>query len=288
MGNAEKTNKYAHLEQFSTQQLEDILRADLELQEGGDPDMVLYILNVIEKRENGKSLESRVDAERALKKFHEFYHISEGVGQSLYPADTNDDKNGKRSAAPQTKKYHRLRRLLIPAAAAAIITLFLVPPVLGYETFYEMVGTWTESTFKFINKDGADDIDTVWQEEMNTYGISASVLPTKIPKDFELTDWDIDEQELSGDIMFSAYYTKDEMYFVISVIRYSKPMSSIIEKDETPVEEYMVDGQTYYLFKNLEDHVATWYVDGLECTLYGDISIDDLKMMIDSIKGSTK
>ena len=93
MGSAEKTNKYAHLEQFSTQQLEDILRADLELQEGGDPDMVLYILDVIEKRENGKSLENRADAERAFKEFHELYHTSEGTGESLYPADTNEIKN---------------------------------------------------------------------------------------------------------------------------------------------------------------------------------------------------
>ena len=198
MGNVEKNKRYAHLDQLSTQKLEDILRADLELQESGNSDMVLYIMEVIEKRENGKSLENRADAERALKEFHELYNTSDdSVGQSLYPANTVGDTPLQHSETPtpQTKNRHFLRRLFISAAAAAIITIFLVPSALGYETFYEMVGSWTDSTFQFVKKDNADNIDVVWQEELNTYGILASVLPTKIPQDFVLQEWDIVEQE---------------------------------------------------------------------------------------------
>lgn len=290
MGNVEKTKKYAHLDQISTQKLEDILRADLRLQEGGDPDMVLYIMEVIEKRENGKSLENTADAERALKEFRELYNTSDGVGQSLYPTNTVGDMPLKRSEmpTPQAKNRHFLRRLFISAAAVAIITIFLVPPAFGYETFYEMVGSWTESAFQFIKKDSIGGVNAPWKEGLDAYGIPVSVLPTKIPEGFELQKWDIDKQEMSDDIEFSAYYMKDEMHFVISAIRYNQPKSSYIEKDSTCVEEYRADDITYYLFGNLQNSVATWYVDNLECTLYGNISMDELRMMIDSIEARTK
>lgn len=287
MGNVEKNKRYAHLDQLSTQKLEDILRADLELQESGNSDMVLYIMEVIEKRENGKSLENRADAERALKEFHELYNTSDdSVGQSLYPANTVGDTPLQHSETPtpQTKNRHFLRRLFISAAAAAIITIFLVPSALGYETFYEMVGSWTESTFQFVKKDNADNIDVVWQEKLNTYGILASVLPTKIPQDFVLQEWDIVEQEVSGDIEFVSFYLRDKTPLMISATCYNQSKSAAIEKDTTEVEEYRVGGITYYLFENLSQRVATWHVDNIECIISGDISIDEIKMMIDSIE----
>lgn len=287
MGNVEKNKRYAHLDQLSTQKLEDILRADLELQESGNSDMVLYIMEVIEKRENGKSLENRADAERALKEFHELYNTSDdSVGQSLYPANTVGDTPLQHSETPtpQTKNRHFLRRLFISAAAAAIITIFLVPSALGYETFYEMVGSWTDSTFQFVKKDNADNIDVVWQEELNTYGILASVLPTKIPQDFVLQEWDIVEQEVSGDIEFVSFYLRDKTSLMISATRYNQSKSAAIEKDTTEVEEYRVGGITYYLFENLSQRVAAWHVDNIECIISGDISIDEIKMMIDSIE----
>ena len=287
MGNVEKNKRYAHLDQLSTQKLEDILRADLELQESGNSDMVLYIMEVIEKRENGKSLENRADAERALKEFHELYNTSDdSVGQSLYPANTVGDTPLQHSETPtpQTKNRHFLRRLFISAAAAAIITIFLVPSALGYETFYEMVGSWTDSTFQFVKKDNADNIDVVWQEELNTYGILASVLPTKIPQDFVLQEWDIVEQEVSGDIEFVSFYLRDKTSLMISATCYNQSKSAAIEKDTTEVEEYRVGGITYYLFENLSQRVAAWHVDNIECIISGDISIDEIKMMIDSIE----
>ena len=287
MGNVENKKKYTHLEQLSTKQLEDILRADSELQEGSDLDMVLYIMEVIEKRENGKSLENKADAARALKEFHAMYNTPDGANQSLYPSNTDDNMNLKCSviSTPKTKNHHFLRRLLSSVAAAAVVIIFLLPSTLGYETFYEMVGTWTENVFQFETRGNMDNIDDIWKQELNTYEIPTSVLPTKIPKGFVLQDWKVNEQQMSGDIEFSSLYLRGESFLTISAIRYSRNKSSNIEKDNAEVEKYSVGGITYYLFENLNNHVATWYVDNLECVISGDISTDELKMMIDSIKG---
>lgn len=39
---------YSYLDQLSTQELEDLLQKDMETADGGDPDMVMCILEVIE------------------------------------------------------------------------------------------------------------------------------------------------------------------------------------------------------------------------------------------------
>lgn len=57
---------YSYLDQLSTQELEDLLQKDMETADGGDPDMVMYILEVIEKREGGADKEA---ATTALKDF---------------------------------------------------------------------------------------------------------------------------------------------------------------------------------------------------------------------------
>ena len=46
---------YSYLDQLSTQELEDLLQKDMEAADGGDLDMVMYIMEVIEKREGGVS-----------------------------------------------------------------------------------------------------------------------------------------------------------------------------------------------------------------------------------------
>ena len=40
----------------------------------------------------------------------------------------------------------------------------------------------------------------------------------------------------------------------------------------------------YYLFKNYDRNVVAWTINNWECSISGDVSIDDLKTMVDSIK----
>ena len=74
---------YSYLDQLSTQELEDLLQKDMETADGGDPDMVMYILEVIEKREGGADKEA---ATTALKDFFSTYATTEGEGLQLYPS----------------------------------------------------------------------------------------------------------------------------------------------------------------------------------------------------------
>lgn len=60
-------------------------------------------------------------------------------------------------------------------------------------------------------------------------------------------------------------------------------VSNIYEKDNTKVTIYQKNGIDYYLLSNLNTNTAIWKNDSFECQIDGDISIDELKQIIDSI-----
>lgn len=78
-------NSYSHLKRLSTRELEALLQKDIEDPGGGNTDMVMYILETIEMREDGISEADREATARALKEFFSIYAVPEGEGLQLYP-----------------------------------------------------------------------------------------------------------------------------------------------------------------------------------------------------------
>ena len=76
---------HSNLNRLSTQELEALLQQDIEDPDGGNTDMVMYILETIEIREGGISEADREATARALKEFFSIYAIPEGEGLQLYP-----------------------------------------------------------------------------------------------------------------------------------------------------------------------------------------------------------
>ena len=55
------------------------------------------------------------------------------------------------------------------------------------------------------------------------------------------------------------------------------------QKDVGPVEEYQVANIVYYFYSNAGQSCVSWCIDNMECSIYGDISMDELKEMVNSI-----
>ena len=86
MDGFDTNSQFAYLDHLSTEELEDILRADMEVSEG-DTDLALYIMEVITKREDATSEESGNRTLKALQEFRAVYNTPEGAGQTLYPPE---------------------------------------------------------------------------------------------------------------------------------------------------------------------------------------------------------
>ena len=72
---AKNDEKYAYLNRLNTEQLEELLRMDMEMAEPGNEDVVFHILEVIEQREDEHPTGRIPDVDKAWAEFQEYYNI---------------------------------------------------------------------------------------------------------------------------------------------------------------------------------------------------------------------
>lgn len=82
---AKNDEKYAYLNRLNTEQLEELLRMDMEMAEPGNEDVVFHILEVIEQREDEHPTGRIPDVDKAWAEFQEYYNIPEGVTPLCIP-----------------------------------------------------------------------------------------------------------------------------------------------------------------------------------------------------------
>ena len=82
---AKNDEKYAYLNRLNTEQLEELLRMDMEMAEPGNEDVVFHILEVIEQREDEHPTGRIPDVDKAWAEFQEYYNIPEGVDAFCIP-----------------------------------------------------------------------------------------------------------------------------------------------------------------------------------------------------------
>ena len=290
---------YSYLDQLSTQELEALLQKDAEDPDGGDLDMVMYIMEVIEKREGGTDKASATDA---LKDFFSVYATSEGNALRLYPGDDQDDKEAKCDFQKEFQKA-RCRKLSLKGAgliAAVLVCVFSLAAcsVGGIGRFFQMVGKWTSEVFTFENTyngdipkgDGAEIAAPLensqyasMEEALAAYGITAKVVPTRFPEGFAVVTIDVSESEQGNSVKFCAVYQGGDRYLMLQVRQVFDLNMESFEKDGDAVTEYVKDGIRHYFYTNMDSNCVTWFNGNLECVIDTDLPAEILQDAVESI-----
>ena len=258
---------------METQELEEILRLDAETPEGEGSDInkILYIMEVLaeRKRNNGHTGKTALEAYESFK-------------QNYMPETDNHviPINAKR-------KVPRWVRSL--AATAAVLALLLTGAVtakaFGFDVWKAVV-QWSQETFRFSNGDDLDIDDslpyTSLQDALQKGNAPTWLVPTYIPEEF--TFLEIDVQKTPKKNTYIARYTCGEEILFVAVRDYRGSDSVYVEQSDGLVEEYEVSGITYYLFSNQGQNKVVWLYEAYECTISGDVTIEELREMIESIQ----
>lgn len=254
---------------MTTEELEEILRLDAQDEES-DTEKILYIMEVLAQRNKQNSHTGNT----ALKAYESF--------KQHYMPET-DNK------IPVKTRRRMPRWVRSLTATAAVIAILLVSSVtakaFGFN-FWKTVIQWTQETFHFgqwgeSNANNSLQFDS-FQDALEQGNIPASLAPTWIPDGYSLVD--ITEERSPIKKTYTAKYTNAEKILLITVRDYLDKSPYYVEQSDGLVEEYEVSGITYYLFSNLEYNRATWMFESCECDISGDVTIKELKTMIDSIR----
>jgi len=264
---------------MTTEELGEILRLDAEAPEEQESDTedILYIMEVLteRKRKNGHTGKTALEAYESFKQ----YYLPET--DKLEDSPKTDEKQ-------KTKKKHLrwLRTLSATAAVLAIVILGTMTAKAFGVDIWEAVVKWTQETFHFgewgSSNTGNNLPYTSLQEALGEGNVPTSLVPTWFPDGYELIDITVERSPIQK--TYLAKYTQGERSLIITVKDYLDSFPSYVEQSEGLIEEYEVSGVIYYLFSNYDNVKAVWIVDSCECYISGNVTIEELKLMIDSIE----
>lgn len=255
---------------MATEELEEILRLDAEMPEGQESDIykILYIMEVLAERKRNTSHTGKTALE-AYESFKQNYMPK--TDDNVIPIKTN-------------RKAPRWVRNLVATAAvlAILLTGTITAKAFGLDVWKAVV-QWSQETFHF-GDEGADNNLTYisLQDALKKGNVPAWLAPTYIPEEFAFIE--VDVQKTPKKNIYRAKYTKVEQLLIIVVRDYLDGDPAYVEQSEGFVEEYEVSGITYYLFSNQGQNKAVWLYESCECDISGDVTIEELKAMIESIQ----
>lgn len=202
----------------------------------------------------------------------------------------------------------QLRRLIRVGfvAAIAILCVFgglVTAQAAGVDVFGAMA-RWTEEVFSFgtIRDEGA--IDTLspdeigqpiqnnpqihaldeleyatLQEALDAYGIAEVCAPTWIPDGYIMSELYVMNSQDTGGFILDASYRSDEGLLGIEIMHFASGPSAQIEKTDDLVEQFEVNGTTFYLITNINNYTVAWQTEHYECYFFGPNEDELLKMV---------
>ncbi len=150
---------------------------------------------------------------------------------------------------------------------------------LGLEKGPSIWDGYTE-TFRILNKNVL--------ETAEAFGVTNKLFPTWMPDGFEqeyvevIRWYEPDKVDQSNNFVnfFANYINGDRSFSVSSLPLY---LAGGIEKDDRPIIVYKAGNIDYYIMHNLDCVTATAIVGECEVVFWGDVTVEEMKKIVDSI-----
>ena len=280
MSELNKRAEFSHYDSMTTEELQEILRkhAHDELETEPDTDELYYIMEVLARRREEEDPHAFRSDEEALADFRQNY-------------------------MPKAMQTGRTKVVRFPnrafkmvAAVLAIVLILVVGTSLTAEAFqvdiWGKFATWTKEIFQFTdtpqgtnatNPEIENNLELKsLQDALDKINVTQKLIPTWLPEGYVETNLRVTESPRVRNI--NAIYEKDGSELIIKIRQTIGVQAPQTEKNDDFLELYVVDGVEYYIFSNTETLQAAWSIGEFECIIGGNITLQKMKRMIDSIR----
>ena len=271
----------------STEELEELLVSDfMDDQEAVDAAYISTILEVIEEREESEEDRKR-NTQNAWDEFRAYCNQVESQEELEADNDEKPSLDHQRKTEYSQKPQKRTSVWRIGVIAAAMLVI-LCGTAFGWNLF-QVIADWTEDVLCFLSgqeeaKKNNADVFILLSNYVKRY-TNVPVVPRWAPEGTqEFGTLSVNERD--DRCLIAMGYTADERMFSIQIIIYKTLPDSqfgIYQKDATICEEYVVNGITHYIVGNNEHLSAMWVNGSVEGHIQGNLTVEELRLMIDSI-----
>ena len=170
-----------------------------------------------------------------------------------------------------------LRRVLI----AAVVVVLLAGAALAADSLglWAWVLQWNAGTGRYepvaMEATTAASIPAALEE----LGITEPVYPAHMPKGFVITETHISEEPL----ILVEQYARGNQHISITITPIKGFKNIVYQKQGEAIREYQSGTDIHYILSSERNITAIWYTKNYATTISGDISLDDIKTIIDSI-----
>ncbi len=189
---------------------------------------------------------------------------------------------GTGTAGNQRRRGTPLRTALI----AAVIVVLLAGAALaaGPLGLWAWVPKWNAAAGRY--EPAAQEIsgDSPIPAALRELGITEPVFPTHMPKGFVITETHISEEPL----ILVEQYARGNQHISITITPIKGFINIVYQKEGEAVREYQSGTDIHYILSSERNITAIWYTKNYATTISGDISLDDIKKIIDSIYEESK
>ncbi len=261
-----------HLENSSPVELADALEDMLDsmTEESYDPELVAAYLDALEKK---APMPEPPDAQAAEADFR----------RRLGAVKPDQE------AQPPKRRRYRLP-ITVAAAIALLFALMLCAQAAGFDIFGGLA-RWTSETFHFAPPAQEAEISPYYEtlrQTLKENGILGTLAPKWYPEGFVGLEPEVEKNKVSTYVS-TKFRNKEEKEFTVAITwqpHLDGIAPRVYEKDDTSVEVYTSGEKSFYLFANSEDTTwAVWSEGGFEESIRGELSVDEIKKIIDSIGG---
>lgn len=279
MSELEKRKNTSRYDCMTTEELQEILRkhAHGELETEPDTEDLFKIMEVLsERRQNTDAPAYRSD-EKAFAEFCEHY----------MPKDNEESR-------PKVIGFSN-RVFKTVAAVLAIVLVLTVGTTLTAKAFHidiwSKFASWTKEIFQFADsepgataknpeKENNLELKSL-QDALTQAEVTEKLVPTWIPDGYKSKDLKVLSTPRA--LTINAVYEKNDERLIIKIRRTIGIPANQVEKSDDLFEIYTLNGIEYYIFSNNENLQAKWSIGEFECIITGQINLDEMKAMIDSI-----
>ena len=279
MSELEKREDLSRFDSMSTEELQEILRKHThgELETEPDTQDLFVIMEVLSKRRQQQNPQAFRSDEEAFAEFRKHYM----------------PKEGKTVTQHKTVKFpSRLLRTI--AAVLAVVLILTAGTTITAKAFnydvWKKFANWTTEFFQFRNVSGTgvaepDQTDSIeylqLYDVLAEFGINEKIAPSWLPEGYIHKDIMVTTSPKATTIY--AIYESNNLELIISIRQTIGIPAHQVEKNEDLLEIYAVNGVEYFIFSNTQTLQTTWVLGEFECEIIGDITIEEMRAMIDSI-----
>ena len=188
---------------------------------------------------------------------------------------------------PVRKPRRQIRGLLrVGLIAAALIVLLAGVTVAASAMGYNLWGwipKWTDEDVRFVAETplqtpGEDDNHGI-SSILASMGITEPLYPTWLPEDFMR----VESKTVEDPLFLYENFQGNNRFLSITISPTTDLGTVVYQKEDVSPVEYKVGNTLHYLFNNTNETSAVWNTDNYSTLIVGDISIEEMERIIDSV-----